>query len=205
VARLMLLHGVAEEVGYGDEAAGFFAYFPDVAVGVKGGDHFAELGGGVGAEAGDYTVVTEDEGNNGEDVGPEETGKAERANEGRGNEAAEENEGVLRNGDWMAASGFENSDALAIVDGILQNADGLRLGKVMEGTKNRAESHELGGDFGGVNGFRPVCDRSVGLLLNALEGGRVWVQIRKANFGEAALAITQGFAQPGPRAAAAGT
>ncbi len=86
----MLLHWVAEQVGDCDEAAGFFAYFPDVAVGVERGDHFVELLCGIGAQAGDYAVVKQEEGNHGEDVGPKEPGKAKGANEGGGNEAAEE-------------------------------------------------------------------------------------------------------------------
>ena len=201
----MLLHGVAEEVGYGEEAAGFFAHFPDVAVGVQRGDHFAELRCGVGAEAGDDAVVKQDEGNHGKNVRPEETGKAERANEGRGEEATEKHQSHLRDSDRMAASAFENSYSLAMVHRVLQNADSLRLWKMMEGTENRAEPGESCGDFRGINRFRPVGYRAMRFFFYALECGGVRVQIREANFREATVSVTQRFMQPGPGAAAAGT
>ena len=175
VRYFVLFDGIAKEVGYGEEAAGFFANFPGVAVGMNSGDHFAELACGIGAETGDYAVVKQDEGNQWEDVSPEETGKAERTDERRGYKAAEKHQSHLRDSDRMAASAFENSDSLAMVHRVLQNADSLRLWKMMEGTENRAEPGESCGDFRGINRFRPVGYRAMRFFFYALECGGVRV------------------------------
>ncbi len=204
-ARRILFHGIAEEVGHGDEAAGFFANFPGVAVGVKRGDHFPELRNGISAQAGDYAVVKQDEGNHGKDVSPEQTGKAEGAYEGRGYKGAEKHENRLKDGDRMAARSFKDSDALAMVNGVLQNADSYGRWKMVERAEDRAEAAELSGDFGGVNGFRPVSDGAVGFRLDALECRRVGVQIGEAHFRESAVGVAKRFVQPGPRAAASCT
>ena len=201
----MLFHWVAEEVGYGDEAAGFFADFPDVAVRMDRCGHLAELLYGIGAQAGDYAVVKQDKGNHRKDVSPKETRQTERANERRGYQAGEKYQDSLRDGDRMAARAFKNSDALVVVHGVLQNADSLRRRKMMEGTENRAEAGEFSRDFGGVNRFGPVGYFAVRFFFYALESRRVWVQIRETNFCEAALGVAQRFTQPRPRAAAAGT
>ena len=169
------------------------------------GDHFAELRDGIGAQAGDYAVVKQDKRNHGEDVSPEETGKAERANEGRGYKGAEKYENGLRDGDRMAASSFKNSDALAIVHGVLQYADSYGRWKVVEGAENCAKAGELSGDFSSVNRFRPVSDGAAGFRLDAFECWGVGVQIGEANFRETALGVTKRSMQPRPGAAASGT
>jgi hypothetical protein len=156
-------------------------------------------------QAGDYAVVKEHEGNYGQDVSPEEAGKTEGADEGRSYKGAEKYENGLRDGDRMAASSFEDPDALAIVHGVLQNADRYGRWKVVEGAEDCAEAGELSGDLGGVNGFRPVSDGAVGFRVDALECRKVGVQIGEANFREAAVGVAKRFVQPGPGAAAAGT
>ena len=131
-------------------------------------------------QAGDYAVVKEDERNYREDVRPEETGKTEGADEGRGNKGAEKHENSLGDGDRMAASSLENSDALTIVNGVLQYADSYGRWKVVEGAENCAKAGELSGDFGGVNGLRPISDGAAGFRLDAFECWGVGVQIGEA-------------------------
>ena len=105
----------------------------------------------------------------------------------------------------MAASSFKNSDALAIVHGVLQYADSYGRWKVVEGAENCAKAGELSGDFSSVNRFRPISDSAAGLRLNAFECRGVGVQIGEANFRETALGVSKRLVQPGPGATAAGT
>lgn len=151
------------------------AYLPVIVVGAEAFDQLAQLGVGVGAEAGHEAVEEQHKRDNGNEVGPEDSGPVERVNFWGQHQGEKGDDADAEDGFGVTSGGFEDGYAAVLFDGVGEDATGFGWAKVVEGREHGAEAVKVGWDFSGRNGSGVEGDRAVGFGLSLGEGFVVWV------------------------------
>ena len=139
---------VADQIGDGEETGALLSDVPFVlACEGKMLGEFGEFARRIDAQARHQAIKAEDQGDDGNHVGPEEARPAEGPQEWRDEQIGNRNQKGEEDGEKVPARHFENADALLAIDRVLKDGLSLLRGEMVEGSKERAKAVELRRDF----------------------------------------------------------
>ena len=138
---------------------------------------FGEFARRIDAQTRHHSVEPEDQGDDGNHVGPEEARPAEGPQEWRDEQIGNRNQKSEEDGENVPARHLENADALLAIDRVLQDGLSLLRREMVEGSKERAKTVEFRRDFRHVDRVRVEVDLVPGGDLRAVECGCVWVLV----------------------------